>query len=336
MMRRTKIIAAIALLIIAALIAGLAVRRLLSSGYAQRAAVVLNQGDVTTAITLAARSQSIELTEENLLLGVAVDLTQMQNLLNATTTPQDQMAAVRTQFQNLLSESLAQAQAASAQNPQDYQPYLALANIYELVLPLKITGAYENARQVYAKAMDLNPTNPTLPLLLARLEANQDLKGNLADITRLIEQAETLKNNYTDAYLFAEQVAVSMNDLPGATAAARAALQSAPDQAPLWFELGLLYYSGANYTDAVAALEQAVSMTPQYANAKYFLGLAYYKENRLAEATRQFEDLVQTNSDNAEVKLILENLKAGKDPFAGAQPPITSNPAQRQQAPIKE
>ncbi len=334
--RRVKIIAAVILLIAVALISAFVVRRLVSSAYAQRAAAALGNGEVDAAVALATRSQSIELTEDNLLLGVAINAAQIQNILSASTTSQSEIASLRTKFQTALTQAIGQAQAASALNPQDYQPYVALANIYELVIPLKIQGAYEGAQQAYQEAMVLSPNDPSIPLLLARLEANQDLKGNEADVQKLIGQSIQMKSDYTDAYLMAEQVAVALNDLPSATQAAKSALQSAPDQPSLWFQLGLFYYAGGDMQNAIAALEQTVSMVPQYANAKYFLGLAYAKGGRTSDAVKQFQDLAGSNPDNAEVKLILSNLEAGKDPFAGAKPPITPNPAARQQAPIKE
>jgi len=49
-----------------------------------------------------------------------------------------------------------------------------------------------------------------------------------------------------------------------------------------------------------------------------------------------FEELKVSNPDSQEVEFILTNLKAGKSPFANAQPPITSTPEKRQTPPVKE
>ena len=135
--------------------------------------------------------------------------------------------------------------------------------------------------------------------------------------------------------LFVVQLNVARNDLPKATNAALAAAQSAPGVAPIWFQLGLLLYAGGDTTNAIPALEQAVILVPDYANAKYFLGLAYAAVNRIPDAIRQFEDIQRTNPDNAEIQIILGNLRLGKPPFEGVQPPPTP-PVERAEAPLSE
>ena len=76
-------------------------------------------------------------------------------------------------------------------------------------------------------------------------------------------------------------------------------------------------------------------MVPEYANAKYFLGLSYYVQGRQEDAIKMFEDLARTNQDNAEVALILSNLRLNKAPFEDVVPPPTS-PESRAQAPVSE
>jgi tetratricopeptide (TPR) repeat protein len=211
-----------------------------------------------------------------------------------------------------------------------------LADVYDLLVPLGVQGAYQEEVQSYQNAIERDPTNPELPLLLARLQANEDLKGNLTEVESLLKQSLTLKNNYTDGLLFAEQLAVAENDLPTATAAAKAAVASDPTEASYWFQLGLFYYAGADYQDAATALKEAVTLVPNYANAQYFLGLSLYQLKDTADAIAEFQALAQSNPGNSEVTLILSNLQAGKDPFAGATPPVTSTPQSRAQAPVAE
>jgi cytochrome c-type biogenesis protein CcmH/NrfG len=160
-------------------------------------------------------------------------------------------------------------------------------------------------------------------------------QNKVQDTATALQQALQLKPDYTDAILFAVQLYVANKDLNNAVLAAKAAVQSAPGVAPIWFELGLLYYSGNDMADAIIALEKAVKLQTDYANAKYFLGLAYAATNRTQDAIQQFKDLQITNPDNDEVKLILSNLEAGKSPFTGAQPPVTSTPQKRTTAPIQ-
>ena len=109
----------------------------------------------------------------------------------------------------------------------------------------------------------------------------------------------------------------------------------APNDIGIFFQLGFLRYTAADYAGAVSALERTVLLTPIYANAKYFLGLSYVRIGRVNDAIQQFKDIETLNPDNVEVRSILENLRGGKDPFA--QPtPVKEPPENRKKPPIEE
>jgi tetratricopeptide (TPR) repeat protein len=116
----------------------------------------------------------------------------------------------------------------------------------------------------------------------------------------------------------------------------QAASVLAPNDSGTFFQLGFLRYNNKDYQGAVSALEKTIVLNPAYANAKYFLGLSYQKLGRNAEAIAQFKDLQVTNPDNKEVGLILNNLQAGRDPFANAKPPIDNKPEKRATPPVSE
>jgi hypothetical protein len=81
---------------------------------------------------------------------------------------------------------------------------------------------------------------------------------------------------------------------------------------------------------------QAIQAVPDYANAKYFLGLTLLKVGEKGAAIQQFKDLLVTNPNNEELKLIVTNLEAGREPFANAKPPITSKPEKRDKLPLEQ
>ena len=91
-------------------------------------------------------------------------------------------------------------------------------------------------------------------------------------------------------------------------------MQLTPNDPTAYFELGLLQYNAAEYSDAVTSLAKAVSLSPNYSNAQYFLGISYSKTGDNADAIVQFETLAKTNPNNTDVASILSNLKAGKAP----------------------
>ena len=305
-------------------------RRSVAEGYTNQGFTALAQNKADQALAAAANAQRIETTGNNLLLAVAAGQLTLQQMSSGTTQPTKEMQVA---FAEQLQSTVSVAQRYIKLYPDDYRGYLGLANTYSLLVPLGVQGAYENGKQVYEAAALHNPTNPALPLALARLEVlNKNNKGAEAYLL----QSLTLKPDYTDAILLVVQINVTNNDLPSAIRAAQAAVQSAPGVASIWFELGLLYYTNKNTKDAVAPLEQAVTLQPQYANAKYFLGLSYAAEGSTQDAVEQFVDLQKTNPDNTEVASILYNLKQGKKPFDGAQPPVTVAPQNRSTAPISQ
>ncbi len=241
--------------------------------------------------------------------------------------------AVRTQIQGLIANSVESARQATTLNSRNFQNWFALGRVYEILAGNGIEGALENARGAYAEAALRAPTNPSVPLALARLDVlAQDAESAKANIQKAI----SLKNNYTDAYFTLAQIEVASNNIRGAIASVEQASFLDPQNTGLFFQLGLLKYNARDWAGAILAFERAIALVPDYANARYFLGLAYEEAGRTSDAILQFEEIMKTNPDNAEVGLILTNLKAGKSPFAGAKPPVDSAPQSRETPPIEE
>ncbi len=319
---------AAALLVLTATSGFITVRRLVSESYTSAGLYALSQGNVDLALADASRAEGIERTADALRLQTDAGGQKLSQIAQDTTLkPADAQAAFTAQVQT----TILAGQAAILATPTDYRPYYSLARVYDLLASLKVQGAYQSAEASYVAAAAHNPTSPAIPLAIARLEASQ---GNAAAAQTAITQSLKLKPDYTDAILFVVQVNVAQNDLASAIANTKIAVQTAPGVASIWFELGLLYYAGGDSKDAIAPLEQALTLASNYANAKYFLGLAYYKEGRQSDALKLFQELVASNPDNAEVKTIVANLQAGKDPLDGLQPPVA--PQDRQTAPVSQ
>lgn len=324
-------LAVMAVLLVLALWSGLATsRRLIAEAYVGYGTQQLSQGNSTGALASANKANGADKTGDALRLSVNAYSAQMQQISQSKSTDTQ---ALQQQFAGVVQNAIAAGQAAQKANPQDYRPTLLLAQVYNFLASLGVQGAASTAADTYVAAQKQNPTNPAIPLAIARLAASQN---NQTITTQYLTQALTLKPNYTDAILLVVQLNVANKDIPNAIKAATAAAQTAPGVAPIWFELGLLYYSAGDAAKAAQALTQAVSIQSDYANAKYFLGLSDYILKDTAGAIKQFQDLAQSNPDNAEVKLILSNLTAGKSPFDGAQPPVTSKPQSRATAPVSQ
>ena len=329
-MQATIIFASIVLVLLVGWSAESVARRYVAEVYTNQGLIALQQGDVAQAETFSASSLGIEQTSDGLRLGIDAGLARLQQIGAVGTSPTPQ------QVQDFAAEAqkiIPLGKSALALDPNDYRVYVSLGRVYDYLNSLGVANAYDNAKQMYQVGELLNPTNPQIPLLVARLET---VKGNLAGVTSALQQSLTLKPDYTDAILYVVQLDVAQKDIPSAIKAATAAVQSAPGVPSIWFELGLLYYSAGDTKDAIVPLEQALKLQSDYANAKYFLGLSYAAQNRTPDAITQFTDLATSNPDNQEVKLILSNLQAGRNPFTNAQPPVTPTPQNRTTAPISQ
>ncbi len=241
--------------------------------------------------------------------------------------------SVRSSFQTFLGTALAHARQAVAQNPSNYENFMTLGRVYEAVTPLNIEGAYESAKAAYEQALAQNPRSPAILLTLARLEvAKKDNARARENIARALRE----KGNYTEAIFLLAQIEAAEGNIKAAISSVEAASIISPGDPSIFFQLGLLRFNDKDYRGAVGAFERSVALSPTYANAKYFLGLSYDKLSRPADAIAQFSDLQKTNPDNAEIKLILSNLKAGRPPFSNVAPPLDDKPEKRAKLPVKE
>ena len=216
---------------------------------------------------------------------------------------------VRTQLQEALQQAISNGLSAVSADTRNYQNWLTLAGAYQQLAGVQVEGAYENAKKAYEQALAANPSNPQPYLQLAQLAA---LQGDTKTTREYLQEAINKKNNFADAHYLLSQLNVSENKLPEALSAAGLAVQSAPNEPLLWFQLGTVAYIQENYTDAALALERAASLNGNYANALYMLGFAYYQTDRKPEALAVFERVLALNSENGVVAGIVGLLRAGE------------------------
>jgi tetratricopeptide (TPR) repeat protein len=304
-------------------------QRFIAEALVNQGTILLSQQQLDTALALATRSENVETTPDVLNFATQAGYAKLQALsTNTTPTPAQQQT-----FLSLVKSTIASGQENIKDDPQDYRSYISLGQVYELLASIGVSGAYQNALETYQQAAAKDPAGPDVALSIAQLAASQN-DTELAQ--QYLSRALELKPDYTNAIVLQVQLDVAKNDIPSAIAAAQSAIETSPSSASLWFELGLLYYSKGDTADAMLVLEQAVKLQSNYANAQYFLGLSYAVQGRLPDAIAQFEDLAKTNPNNAEISLILNNLKAGKPPFTGAQPPVSTAPQTGGVSPISQ
>jgi len=116
--------------------------------------------------------------------------------------------------------------------------YIALGNVYYNVLPLGVTNAYESSKEQYNKALELNPKNPMMLLLLAKLEITNK---NIPQAKAFLVQALEMKNDYVDAIILSAQIDESEGNLSGAMSKVEKAVMYNPSNFDARYYLGIIY-----------------------------------------------------------------------------------------------
>ncbi len=240
-----------------------------------------------------------------------VQLSKLNTLLTTEGVSED---IVKSEFQNIFQSAEASARTAVAYDKTNTQNWIALASVYQNVVPLGITNAYENAKNAYEEARKLSPGNPGFDLLRARLELSNK---NTDQAGVFLTDALTKKPNFIDAIFLQSQIDVQKGNLQEAIKKIENASILEPRSAPVYFQLGLLRYEATEYAGAVSAFEWSVVLDRQNVNALYYLGLAYEKVGRIDDAKKVFTILGQRFPNDVNVKKINENLEAGVPALTG-------------------
>ena len=294
---------------------------------------VLQTGNTTSAIDYLVQAALLS-SSDVYWRGVANTYTIVLQNKIATLDPKAPLdASMRDELQNYIGSAIAAAQNAIKIDNKNYLNHFILGNVYEILSRAGVEGALTNARTNYEEARKFSPKNPGILLMLARISV---LEGKADVAFEEIQQALALKPNFTDAFFLKAQIEVSNKNIAGAVKSVEDASLIDPQNSGLYFQLGLLKYNQKDWTGASVAFERAIVLVPDYANPKYFLGLSYSMLGKDSEALKQFEDLDKTNPDNKEIQFILQNLKAGRDPFVNVKPPADNKPEKRTTPPLEE
>ncbi|KKS26576.1 MAG: hypothetical protein UU84_C0025G0004, partial [Candidatus Yanofskybacteria bacterium GW2011_GWC2_41_9] len=275
-------------------------------------------------------------------------------LLADKSTAQD---VLRAQFQNITTNSIIFAQKAASLNPQNPFDAVLLGSIYENLIPFT-NGAADFALSSYGRAAALDPKNPSNHFMLGRVYISladlalargsaEEAGVNLEKSAVNLERAIALKQDYAPARFLIVQVYDRQGKLPEAVKRAEELVMLNNTDVGALFQLGFLYYKAGRFDDSKIVFERTVELSQNYSNARYFLGLIYDRDAQMnksssAKATEdrnkaieEFRKIGELNPDNAEVKQILVNLKAGKAALLGIAPPAPA-PQNRAEAPVQE
>lgn len=284
-------------------------RHLANVSYAT-ALQTLTKGEVDNAAVAIGHAIELAPTDRSYRLAAAIGIERMRAIAADTTLPQN---VAQQEFQSALSTSIAAGVEATRIQPNDYQNWIVLGNVYQSVASLKIEGAYEQAKAAYERAAVLNPTSPVPPYIIAQLEIVQ---GNRVLAEEHLLASISMKRDYIPAILLLSQLKVQMGEAREALEAAEAAAYLAPNEPSVLFSVGLLRLGTGDAQGAVAAFLRAVELNPQYANARFFLAATHANQGRIDEALVQMRMVAAMSPENAAaVAVDLTALETGGNPF---------------------
>jgi tetratricopeptide (TPR) repeat protein len=203
--------------------------------------------------------------------------------------------------------------------------------VYLNLIGLGVTGMDELALKSYDQAISLDPVNPYYPTQKGMVyltnasvlskDKTTEINQNLENAKAQFEKAIQLKSDYASPRYQIAMVYQAQGKTNEEFKALEETKKYSPNDVGLAFQIGLLYYQKADYTNAKAEFERTIALNSDYANALYFLSLTYYKLGQNDKAIQAMQRVVDLNPDNADIKTALENLKAGKAPVASLETP---------------
>ncbi len=224
--------------------------------------------------------------------------------------------AFQKQIQSILSQGIANAQAAIRIDAGSYLNWLSLGNLYQTAIPLKIAGSYTATQSAYQKAQQLNPTSPLILYTQAQAAIGN---RSYADADTFLRKAIALKPNYTQAIFLLSQVDVQLGKAKEALRAAQSAAYFSPNNPYVLFQVGVLREATGDMSGAIQVLKRAVTINPKYANAHYFLAVAYANKKDNKKAIAELKSIIAISSGNARaVGPIISVLEKGGNPFRKA------------------
>ena len=303
------------LLLIASLAYGyVVVSRYVADVSYNQAGTALSAGTLDVAQSAISRSIVLAPESRTYRLAALIGYARMSQVVNNSSLTQPE---ARDQFQAAVGSAITSGLQATTLDQNDYQNWAMLGNIYGSLVPLKIEGAYENAKNAYERAVALAPTNPSLQYVLGQLEI---ARGNTEAAEAYLIEAINLKRDYTQAILLFAQTEVTSGKTAQALQAAEAAAYFAPNDPGVLLQVGLLRSAAGETAGAIQALARASEINPQFANARFFLGVMYAVSGEYEKALGELTAVASFSPENATaVAADIETLKQGRNPFPSSR-----------------
>ncbi|RJP42496.1 MAG: tetratricopeptide repeat protein [Phycisphaerales bacterium] len=161
---------------------------------------------------------------------------------------------------------------------------------------------YDAAAEAFQQARVLNPTATSLARCLAACHRGADRPADTA-----AETGRALADNPSDACCAIRHALTLWTDGRGAEAirALRDAIERAPNDAELQFQLGVMLATHHQWEEAELRFAQAVAIDKNHVDALVYLALCHGARQEPQQAVRLLHKAVQRRPDDARIGLLL-------------------------------
>ncbi len=293
-------------------------RQYASAYFFARGETALQTGNIAEAKSRTVDANTLATSDRYLRRNAEIEYSELIQTLNMPSdTPN-----LENRFRDALRNSITDAGRAVALDGTDANNWSILGAIYAAVVPLKIEGASDRAKEALEKARALDPQNPIRTLMLARLAF---AKGDIDEARKLMNEAIRQKPDYIDAAFMLSQLEIAAGNVDAAIDSTINIIKLEPQNPARYFQLGVLELSKQDTERGAIALQAAIQLDPQYANARYYLAFAYAKLGKTGEAKAQLEKVLETNPGNTDVSTLIDRLNRGEKIFEPSAPQNATN-----------
>ncbi|NLL99845.1 MAG: tetratricopeptide repeat protein [Treponema sp.] len=168
-------------------------------------------------------------------------------------------------------------------------------NLNSQAIELAAEGHYPEAIACFKRAISMSKKNY---LLWYNLGITYRDSGNLQGAAEALTQAYNLQSSDAEVFQALAHIYFLLDDIDSAFEINFEALELFPDNAHIWNNTGVLYFSQGKYDEAAEAFEVAVSIYPYYYDALYNLRDTYAELNNEAGRVECEERLKKLSNNN--------------------------------------
>lgn len=157
----------------------------------------------------------------------------------------------------------------------------------------------------YKSALEIDPTNAQITLMLAQLYYNnQELENAEKSFKKVIElEPKFGETYYSLALLYAE-----LNKIEEAKAQLKKAKELMPNNIRVYYNLGLLHFKTNQFKEAEKTLQEGLKIDSENQDLLYVLAFQYYQIKQLKKATTVAKKLVYLFPDKRQYQSFLNKI----------------------------